>query len=140
METMFPNLSTATTSDPEILHLRKELTALFADYDAVAKRIRSLPCPPSPGNKNEDISNAGTSAQERVQIAVWTRAVNFMQMHVGLLQVPVHALRRLSFFPHATDLFWLLFLKILSVCRNLLATSIAEPLRNPPPRHPKTRK
>lgn len=67
-------------STPEVLTLRKQLTGLFSDYDAVAKRIRALPVP------------ASGSGQERVQQAVWGRAVNFMQMHIGLLQV--HLLNR----------------------------------------------
>ncbi|KAF8319345.1 hypothetical protein DL93DRAFT_2225285 [Clavulina sp. PMI_390] len=101
LQTLLPDLSFAPelTSSPEILHLRKELTTLFADYDAIAKRIRGLPVPPPPAvaaaagkKKAVDGGKKGTdggmtiSAQERVQLAVWTRAVNFMQMHVGLMQ------------------------------------------------------
>jgi len=69
----------------ELELLRKQLTRLFADYDAVAKRIRSLPSLPS-NSQGVKTQPSVVSAQERVQQAVWARAVNFMQMHVGLLQ------------------------------------------------------
>lgn len=87
LETLLPNAH-ADPTNPELLLLRKQLTGLFADYDAVAKRIRALPCPPPADAKNGD-STASISAQERVQQAVWTRALTFMQMHIGLLQARI---------------------------------------------------
>ena len=62
-------------TNPEAVDLKKQLSVLFTDYDAIAKRIRALPVPTPDGS------------QERVQQAVWTRAVHFMQLHVGILQV-----------------------------------------------------
>ncbi|KAF7311523.1 FYVE-type domain-containing protein [Mycena kentingensis (nom. inval.)] len=53
---------------------RKRLLEAFAQYDAIAKRIRNLPT-----------SNAGGS-QERVQIAVMTRANLFLQKNMFPLQ------------------------------------------------------
>ncbi|KAF9049250.1 hypothetical protein BDZ89DRAFT_941093 [Hymenopellis radicata] len=52
---------------------RKRLLEVFAQYDAVAKRIRKLPC------------SAGGS-QDRVQLAVATRANVFLQKHMFPLQ------------------------------------------------------
>lgn len=52
---------------------RKRLLDIFAQYDAVAKRIRNLPCTPG-------------SSQERVQMAVTTRANMFLQKHMFPLQ------------------------------------------------------
>ncbi|THV07943.1 hypothetical protein K435DRAFT_959408 [Dendrothele bispora CBS 962.96] len=48
---------------------RKRLLELFAQYDALSKRIRSLPCKPG-------------SSQDRVQLAVMTRANFFLQEHM----------------------------------------------------------
>jgi hypothetical protein len=70
----------------ELRLLREQLTGLFSDYDAVAKRIRTLPCVPL-SSQGMKVHLDVVSAQERVQQAVWARALNFMQMHVGLLQV-----------------------------------------------------
>jgi len=50
-----------------------------------AKRIRTLPSLPS-NSQGLKTQPSVVSAQERVQQAVWARALNFMQMHVGLLQ------------------------------------------------------
>ncbi|KAF7359294.1 FYVE-type domain-containing protein [Mycena sanguinolenta] len=50
---------------------RKRLLEAFAQYDALAKRIRNLPTPNGPG-----------SSQERVQIAVMTRANLFLQKNM----------------------------------------------------------
>lgn len=52
---------------------RKRLLDIFAQYDAVAKRIRKLPCTPG-------------SSQDRVQMAVTTRANIFLQKHMFPLQ------------------------------------------------------
>ncbi|KAJ6608615.1 FYVE zinc finger-domain-containing protein [Mycena sp. CBHHK59/15] len=54
---------------------RKRLLEAFAQYDALAKRIRSLPTPGGRG-----------SSQERVQIAVMTRANLFLQKNMFPLQ------------------------------------------------------
>ncbi|KAF5373177.1 hypothetical protein D9758_001633 [Tetrapyrgos nigripes] len=52
---------------------RKRLLDLFAQYDALSKRIRSLPCKPG-------------SSQDRIQLAVMTRANVFLQQHMFPLQ------------------------------------------------------
>ncbi|KAF8130455.1 FYVE zinc finger-domain-containing protein [Mycena galopus ATCC 62051] len=54
---------------------RKRLLEAFAQYDALAKRIRNLPTTNGPG-----------SSQERVQIAVMTRASLFLQKNMFPLQ------------------------------------------------------
>jgi rabenosyn-5 len=59
---------------PELMTLHKHLVALFAEFDAFTKRIRSYPCPPS-------------SAQERVQQAIARQAGLFMAKEAGILQV-----------------------------------------------------
>ncbi|KAJ7118724.1 FYVE zinc finger-domain-containing protein [Mycena epipterygia] len=62
---------------------RKRLLEAFAQYDSLAKRIRSLPTP-----------NGRGSSQERVQIAVMTRANLFLQKNMFPLQslpTPKHA-------------------------------------------------
>jgi rabenosyn-5 len=56
--------------------MRKRLMEAFAQYDVLAKRIRKLPCPSGPG-----------SSQDRVQMAVMTRANLFLQMNMVPLQV-----------------------------------------------------
>ena len=48
----------------------------FAQYDVLAKRIRKLPCPNGPG-----------SSQDRVQMAIMTRANIFLQTNMVPLQV-----------------------------------------------------
>ncbi|KAF8226887.1 hypothetical protein L208DRAFT_1406324 [Tricholoma matsutake] len=55
--------------------MRKRLMEGFAQYDVLAKRIRKLPCPNGPG-----------SSQDRVQMAVMTRANLFLQMNMVPLQ------------------------------------------------------
>ncbi|KAJ7461016.1 FYVE zinc finger-domain-containing protein [Mycena galericulata] len=55
---------------------RKRLLEAFAQYDSLAKRIRNLPTP-----------NGRGSSQERVQIAVMTRANLFLQKNMFPLQV-----------------------------------------------------
>ncbi|KAJ7491293.1 FYVE zinc finger-domain-containing protein [Mycena latifolia] len=62
---------------------RKRLLEAFAQYDSLAKRIRNLPTTNGPG-----------SSQERVQIAVMTRANLFLQKNMFPLQslpTPKHA-------------------------------------------------
>lgn len=92
IETYLANLEAALPSahlqplSYELQLLRKQLTGLFSEYDAVAKRIRTLPCA-IPTSRGVEAQMEVVSAQERVQQAVWARALNFMQMHVGLLQV-----------------------------------------------------
>ncbi|KAJ7273151.1 FYVE zinc finger-domain-containing protein [Mycena rebaudengoi] len=54
---------------------RKRLLEAFAQYDSLAKRIRALPTP-----------NGRGSSQERVQIAVMTRANLFLQKNMFPLQ------------------------------------------------------
>jgi len=54
---------------------RRRLIEAFAQYDAVAKRIRKLPTPGS------------GSSQDRVQAAILARATGFLQKHMVPLQV-----------------------------------------------------
>ncbi|KAL5532683.1 PEP7 [Sanghuangporus sanghuang] len=54
---------------------RKHLLECFADYDAIAKRIRKIPCPGGPG-----------SSQDRVQAAIVARANMFLQKNMFPLQ------------------------------------------------------
>ncbi|KAL1744554.1 FYVE zinc finger-domain-containing protein [Schizophyllum fasciatum] len=54
---------------------RKRLLEAFAQYDALAKRIRKLPCPGGPG-----------SSQDRVQAAIMNRASAFLQKNMFPLQ------------------------------------------------------
>ncbi|TFK42702.1 hypothetical protein BDQ12DRAFT_598244 [Crucibulum laeve] len=54
---------------------RKRLLEAFAQYDALSKRIRKLPCPNGPG-----------SSQDRVQMAILTRANIFLQKNMFPLQ------------------------------------------------------
>lgn len=54
---------------------RKRLLEAFAQYDSLAKRIRGLPTP-----------NGNGSSQERVQMAVMTRANLFLQKNMFPLQ------------------------------------------------------
>ena len=70
---------------------RKQLLANFANYDALARRIKNLPPenygPPevksSLGGKAGKEANGGDSAQERLQQAIWTRANLFLQLNVS---------------------------------------------------------
>ncbi|CAE6490366.1 unnamed protein product [Rhizoctonia solani] len=62
------NVSTSTTAAA-----RKSLLDRFHEYDRLAKRLRALPCQPG-------------SSQERVQVAVATRASVFLQKHMFPLQ------------------------------------------------------
>ncbi|KAF9532299.1 hypothetical protein CPB83DRAFT_847611 [Crepidotus variabilis] len=54
---------------------RKKLLDCFAQYDRLAKKIRALPC-----------SNGAGSSQERVQMAIMTRASLFLQKNMFPLQ------------------------------------------------------
>ncbi|KAG5646697.1 hypothetical protein DXG03_002687 [Asterophora parasitica] len=54
---------------------RKRLLEAFAQYDALAKRIRKLPCPNGPG-----------SSQDRVQTSIMIRASQFLQKNMFPLQ------------------------------------------------------
>ncbi|RPD66331.1 hypothetical protein L227DRAFT_492519 [Lentinus tigrinus ALCF2SS1-6] len=58
---------------PEASAARKRLLEAFAQYDALAKRIRKLPCAPG-------------SSQDRIQGAIIIRANNFLQKHMFPLQ------------------------------------------------------
>ncbi|KAI0724038.1 FYVE zinc finger-domain-containing protein [Cerioporus squamosus] len=58
---------------PEAAAARKRLLEAFAQYDALAKRIRKLPCPPG-------------SSQERIQAAIISRANLFLQKNMFPLQ------------------------------------------------------
>jgi hypothetical protein len=60
---------------------RKRLLEAFSQYDALAKRIRKLHCPGGPG-----------SSQDRVQMAILTRANLFLQKNMFPLQVSPMAL------------------------------------------------
>ncbi|KZT28470.1 hypothetical protein NEOLEDRAFT_1175787 [Neolentinus lepideus HHB14362 ss-1] len=67
------SLSNDEQPTKEASAIRKHLLDSFAQYDALAKRIRTLPC-------------AKGSSQERVQAAVLTRANLFLQRHMLPLQ------------------------------------------------------
>ncbi|KIP08146.1 hypothetical protein PHLGIDRAFT_69866 [Phlebiopsis gigantea 11061_1 CR5-6] len=60
---------------PEASLARKRLLEAFAQYDALAKRIRKLPCQGGPGG-----------SQDRVQQAIVTRANIFLQKNMFPLQ------------------------------------------------------
>ncbi|KAI0332118.1 hypothetical protein GY45DRAFT_1299787 [Cubamyces sp. BRFM 1775] len=67
------SLSKQERPTPEASAARKRLLEAFAQYDALAKRIRKLPCAPG-------------SSQDRVQNAILTRANLFLQKHMFPLQ------------------------------------------------------
>ncbi|PSR94051.1 hypothetical protein PHLCEN_2v4479 [Hermanssonia centrifuga] len=69
------SLSHEERPSPEASGARKRLLEAFAQYDALAKRIRKLPCPGGPG-----------SSQDRVQQAITTRANIFLQKNMFPLQ------------------------------------------------------
>jgi hypothetical protein len=60
----------------EASQARKRLLEAFSQYDVLSKRIRKLPCEGGPG-----------SSQDRVQIAIMTRANLFLQKNMFPLQV-----------------------------------------------------
>ena len=59
---------------PEATAARKRLLEAFGQYDALAKRIRQLPCAPG-------------SSQDRIQGAIASRANHFLQKNMLPLQV-----------------------------------------------------
>ncbi|KAL5529681.1 hypothetical protein ACEPAG_5666 [Sanghuangporus baumii] len=67
------NLDEAPTKEASAA--RKHLLECFADYDAIAKRIRKIPCPGGSG-----------SSQDRVQAAIVARANMFLQKNMFPLQ------------------------------------------------------
>ncbi|GJE95157.1 FYVE-domain-containing protein [Phanerochaete sordida] len=75
----FQELMLSLTNDerpsPEALAARKRLLEAFAQYDAIAKRIRKIPCKGGAG-----------SSQDRVQQAIVTRANLFLQKNMFPLQ------------------------------------------------------
>jgi len=79
IEVLIPALISSPTL--ESLSHRKHLTTLFSDYDALAKRIKSLPYISS-----SSVGGGPVHDQDRVQAAIWARAVGFMQANMGILQ------------------------------------------------------
>ncbi|PWN98937.1 FYVE-domain-containing protein [Tilletiopsis washingtonensis] len=71
----------------EAAQARKALLTNFANYDALAKRIRRLPVEDAEGGADEDGGAAPREgAQERLQEAIWTRANLFLQQNMFPLQ------------------------------------------------------
>ncbi|KAG6335722.1 hypothetical protein ID866_3364 [Astraeus odoratus] len=70
---LLSTLSSDTHPTKEASTARKRLLEAFAEYDALSKRIRNLPCLPG-------------SPQDRVQLAVVTRANLFLQKNMFPLQ------------------------------------------------------
>ncbi|KAE9402642.1 hypothetical protein BT96DRAFT_1017579 [Gymnopus androsaceus JB14] len=67
---------------------RKSLLKSFASYDALAKKIRNIPCKDAKGNPIK--RTGGVSSQERVQAAIAVRAARFLEARmVGLGALPV---------------------------------------------------
>jgi len=69
-------LSQHDSPTKEAVAARKHLLDSFAQYDRLAKKIRSLPCPTGFGN-----------SQDRVQLAIVMRANIFLQKNMITLQV-----------------------------------------------------
>jgi hypothetical protein len=69
-------LSQHDSPTKEAVAARKRLLDSFAQYDRLAKKIRSLPCPTEFGN-----------SQDRVQLAIMMRANLFLQKNMITLQV-----------------------------------------------------
>ncbi|KAI0957456.1 hypothetical protein AcW1_005843 [Taiwanofungus camphoratus] len=69
------SLSKEERPTPEASAARKRLLEAFGQYDALAKRMRKLPCPEGSG-----------SSQDRIQAAILTRANLFLQKHMFPLQ------------------------------------------------------
>lgn len=69
-----PSSSKQERPTPEAAAARKRLLEAFSQYDALAKRIRKLPCPPG-------------GSQDRIQNAIISRANLFLQKHMFPLQV-----------------------------------------------------
>ncbi|KAI6038458.1 hypothetical protein EDC04DRAFT_3022518 [Pisolithus marmoratus] len=70
---LLSTLSNDNQPTKEASTARKRLLNAFAEYDALSKRIRNLPCPPG-------------SSQDRVQLAILTRANIFLQKNMFPLQ------------------------------------------------------
>lgn len=73
---------TALALQRDAAQARKQLLLNFANYDALAKRIRALPVLASSTSGN---GGGATSGQKRVQEAIWTRANLFLQQNVSIL-------------------------------------------------------
>ncbi|EGN96202.1 hypothetical protein SERLA73DRAFT_185829 [Serpula lacrymans var. lacrymans S7.3] len=67
------SLNTDDQPTKEATATRKRLLEAFSQYDALSKRIRKIPCPPN-------------SSQDRVQMAILTRANLFLQKNMFPLQ------------------------------------------------------
>ncbi|KAH9945939.1 FYVE-domain-containing protein [Epithele typhae] len=67
------NLSKQERPTPEAIAARKRLLEAFEQYDALAKRMRKLPCVPG-------------SSQDRIHGAILVRASNFLQKNMFPLQ------------------------------------------------------
>ncbi|TBU65620.1 FYVE-domain-containing protein [Dichomitus squalens] len=67
------NLARQERPTPEATAVRKRLLEAFGQYDALAKRIRQLPCAPG-------------SSQDRIQGAIASRANHFLQKNMLPLQ------------------------------------------------------
>ena len=81
------NLSNEERPAPEASSARKRLLEAFSQYDVLAKKIRQLPCPGGQG-----------SSQDRVQMAILTRANLFLQKNMFPLQVcPIFVVLLLPF-------------------------------------------
>ncbi|KIK63566.1 hypothetical protein GYMLUDRAFT_40612 [Collybiopsis luxurians FD-317 M1] len=71
---------------------RKRLLQSFAAYDAITKKIRSLPCKDTKGGS---LKTAERHSQERVQAAIGLRGARFLEARmVGLGAVPVQEHKR----------------------------------------------
>ena len=85
------NLSNEERPAPEASAARKRLLEAFSQYDVLAKRIHQLPCPGGSG-----------SSQDRVQMAILTRANLFLQKNMFPLQVgSFHALSACAVADHS---------------------------------------
>ncbi|KAF8654211.1 hypothetical protein AX16_003737 [Volvariella volvacea WC 439] len=69
------SLSHDTAPSKEASAARKRILEAFAQYDALAKQIRALPCP-----------NGAGSSQDRVQLAIMMRARLFLEKNMLPLQ------------------------------------------------------
>ena len=74
----YADITTSNEERPssEASAARKRLVEAFAQYDALAKKIKQLPCPGGPG-----------SSQDRVQSAILSRATIFLHKNMFPLQV-----------------------------------------------------
>jgi len=69
------NLGNDVQPTKEASAARKRILEAFAQYDSLSKRIRKLPCPGGAG-----------SSQDRIQLAIVTRANLFLQRNMFPLQ------------------------------------------------------